>query len=334
MTQLAFKSSNPADWLKTDDAKTPAGRTVYIDANIALTNGNGPVGQGEAITIPNLYEAIHNMDERIEKIADTHGPSTADAGLFVTYNSSEVIAGSDTQQVITLSPSEFTDTARANATEGKAAGGTDTHVFRISAPNIEFEVTNQNATAVGYFVKFIAQTGDAISTQLNALKTIDTVNGINIVTGEGQTAAVTDDTFVLIPVEGYTISNDISENNAVEENIHCRLFKQDSSVYKLAVPHMVVTTDMSLEHVKYNDKLKDNITVPSVMRYRLGAIIEAIQELNRRTMFMDTNMSFQGAMSYNDYNADNVTDAQHTKFLDSLPAASDSNLSQHKAQSV
>lgn len=116
-----------------------ATRTVYMDSNIALTDGSDPVGTGENVnTIPNLYNAIQDIHTRIDTIDATHGPSTADAGLFVTSASG----------VITMSPTTFTDTDKQNATEGIAAGDTSTNsgaVFRISAPNIEFEVTSLNA---------------------------------------------------------------------------------------------------------------------------------------------------------------------------------------------
>jgi hypothetical protein len=298
-----------------------ARRTVYMDSNIALTDGSAPVGSGTAKTIPNLYKAIHDMDTRIvdmdtelDKISQSHGPSTADAGLFVTYNAQEAITDGSTQKVITMSPAEFNNESRTNADKGNSAGEDET-VFRISAPNIEFEVTNQNTTATGWFVKF---TGDKVP------ETIQTVNSVVL---------KRDATYTLVPVEGSEITANLGEGNEypVAAGIHCKLFTNNNtgSVYILAVPHMVVTTEMGLTHIKENGNFSGDITVPSVMRYRLGAIIEAIQELNRRTMFMDTDMTFQGAMSYNDYNGAAVETAQHTKNLDGLPAASDSNIGQH-----
>ena len=62
--------------------------------------------------------------------------------------------------------------------------------------------------------------------------------------------------------------------------------------------------------------------------YNLGAIIEAIQELNRRTMFMDTNMSFAGAIHYGDVTTD-VIGAEHETAADGLPGASNTNLHEH-----
>ena len=57
--------------------------------------------------------------------------------------------------------------------------------------------------------------------------------------------------------------------------------------------------------------------------YNLGAIIEAIQELNRRTAFIDSTMTFSDAKTHFDVNGDAVDGAFHQGIADSLPAATD-----------
>ncbi len=285
-------------WVKDSDntsVKTPAPRTVYMDSNIALTDGKNPLTSGDAKTIPNLFEAIYDMDTRIESINMSHGPSTADAGLYVTSGNSEII----------MSPMTFNPNDKQNAESGILAGskGKDGSVFRISAPNIEFEVNGTNNAVTGYFVKF---------TGASVLDTIQTVNGITL---------NTTDTYALVPVAGSTIT-DAAENKDVAIDTQCNLFKQDTdNSYILVVSHMKVTTEMALKYTKKDDAISDEITIPSVMRYRLGAIIEAIQELNRRTMFMDTNMPFASGISYGD-TTDDITNASHEAIVDGLPGAS------------
>lgn len=296
MTQSAFTNAdNIANWLN-EDAKGLATRTVYMDSNIALTNGAGKLGDNGVKTIPNLYNAISDMDARIEKINTTHGPSTADAGLFVTSGDGE----------ITMSPLTFSTDSMQNANSCIPAGskGIDGLVFRISAPNIEFEVTGSEITVTGYFVNF---TGETIP------DTIQTVNGITL---------SKDETYALVPVEGSTITG-ADDGNTVADSLLCNLFKYDTTnnKYILAVSHMKVTSAMELKYTKKDDAISAEITVPSVKRYNLGAIIEAIQELNRRTMFMDTDMSFQSGVEYNDTHENTVPGALHTKTDDGLPAA-------------
>ncbi len=99
------------------------------------------------------------------------------------------------------------------------------------------------------------------------------------------------------------------------------LNKNGTLVY---LSHAVTTSEITV------GTKKTDLQVSSEMTYNLGAIIEAIQELNRRTMFMDTDMSFNGAMSYGDYQKDVTDDTIHYgAVLDGLPAATDSTLTQH-----
>lgn len=58
--------------------------------------------------------------------------------------------------------------------------------------------------------------------------------------------------------------------------------------------------------------------------YNLGAIIEAIQELNRRTAFIDSTMNFHEAKTYLDTNDSIVEGAMYQGLDDELPAATDS----------
>ena len=61
--------------------------------------------------------------------------------------------------------------------------------------------------------------------------------------------------------------------------------------------------------------------------YTLGAIIEAIQELNRRTAFIDSTMTFNEAKLHFDVNSGNVPGASYQGLKDGLPAAADSHYS-------
>ena len=58
--------------------------------------------------------------------------------------------------------------------------------------------------------------------------------------------------------------------------------------------------------------------------YTLGAMIEAIQELNRRTAFIDSTIGFQEAKKHFDVNNDDINGANYEKEDDGLPAAADS----------
>ncbi len=55
--------------------------------------------------------------------------------------------------------------------------------------------------------------------------------------------------------------------------------------------------------------------------YNLQAIVEAIQELNRRTLFMDTDISFSDAMTFNDVAETDIPYVSQEKTEDGLPAA-------------
>lgn len=57
--------------------------------------------------------------------------------------------------------------------------------------------------------------------------------------------------------------------------------------------------------------------------YTLGAIIEAIQELNRRTAFIDSTMTFSEAKNHFDVNNETIDGAVYQGVDDELPAATD-----------
>ncbi len=160
-----------------------------------------------------------------------------------------------------------------------------------------------------------------------------------------------------VPMEDYTGSDWIdTTSNSIKAGGHGKLFthidEPEGYVSKL-YPHMADPIDplclyaktangvinkngtvVHANHAVTNTNVtytaeKPDLKVSGEMTYNLGAIIEAIQELNRRTMFMDIDMTFNGAMSYGDYNKADVDAGKYTKVLDGLPAASDSNLEQH-----
>ena len=115
---------------------TPATRTVYMDSNIALTDGSAKLGDTETPphVIPNLYEAIvglhtisNEIDERVHSIEMGNENSTADKGLFVAH-----------------SDNKFTITAGngfdANVFDNKATAALSTATLNFTASAIEFTV--------------------------------------------------------------------------------------------------------------------------------------------------------------------------------------------------
>lgn len=114
---------------------TSASRTVYMDSNIALTDGTAKLGDATGPhVIPNLYEAIvglrdvsQEIDERVHSIEMGNENSTADKGLYVSHASNK-----------------FTITAGNGFSEGiidnKATDAVTTAILNFTASSIEFTV--------------------------------------------------------------------------------------------------------------------------------------------------------------------------------------------------
>ncbi len=89
-------------------------RTVYYDGNIAFTDGGDTVSTGNAKTIPNLYETLAGLNQRISDVSSSS--SGAIDGIETT------ITGDD----VTM----------------KAVSGNVSHSLTIDADMISFKFTN------------------------------------------------------------------------------------------------------------------------------------------------------------------------------------------------
>lgn len=399
---------NVAIWINRyiSPASEPAPRTVYMDSNIALTDGKAPVGSGNAKTIPNLYEAIHDMDTRIDAIDKDFAISTADAGLhinpIVTDDSKKKYANflrkpSSTSGIavpgIEISVGDgFEDgVIKRNADKAQKI---DDYNMHFRANEITFTVSNPNQiineaykiieTPTTPFIKnvdyddenevYVTEAFDAINIADTAQGTAENLIGLHHTINDENSQSSLKGNVILsyywVPLEDHDAEHGKiniagANDGMIDKGLHGNIFvnvkykdqdaenailiaagAEEASIekrYALLVKrimdkngslvyakHAVVVADGGLG-VKAALTGEARLTVTGEMTYNLGAIIEAIQELNRRTMFMDTDMSFNGAMSYNDYNpVDSESDTMHYGHVfDGLPAATDSSLGQH-----
>ena len=349
-----------------------AKRTVYMDSNIALTDGTAPVSSGSAKTIPNLYEAINDMDTRIDRIDKEYGVSTADAGLFVTHhaggnNPYKSFIREDNTNAIEITAGNMLNADRKlNATGTGKASGKD-YNMHFKANEITFTVTNPNATVTAYEINE-ADMANATGTKINAEDAYDAATAIS-----GLNGYVTAKYYV-IPLEGgekYITSEekDGTTTYSLPSTLHCMVWRKvsykpsgpggnsakdefNSFVKQLAadpvrqqagetlIAFLETSDGLAIKYMSEAILGKDVTTTiintkfivaNETTTYNLGAIIEAIQELNRRTMFMDTDMSFNSAMSYNDYSAENTPGSAYGTVIDGLPAGTDNNLSKDAA---
>ena len=131
-------------WNYSDDIKNeglkhlPARNTLFINSNIALTDGNSNK-ISESNTIPNLYDALEEMAHRIKTIEDTTDePSTADKRLYI--EESNHVVGSDgieRASALTILPGTNNSESPSNASIE------DTHIktFTIATPEKEASIT-------------------------------------------------------------------------------------------------------------------------------------------------------------------------------------------------
>lgn len=313
--------------------KATGDRTVYMDSNIALTDGSKLARDGARV-IPNLYEAIDGLRlgeeilakqtgdliSKIETIGETHGPSTADAGLYVNYISAgDQRSGQYTAFMTTsafdnyvISPGIGTGGYNRDAN----AANPTTANLHFSANEITFTVANHNTLVSNiYLISGALTTADF---ELNADQLTEQGAMLNNLTST---------IYYWVPLEDYEI-----EGNTIPAGSHGKIFAKNATDQAQALRNRVVVCyshAVTLGNVGNITAQEGGLEVSGTMTYNLGAIIEAIQELNRRTMFMDIDMSFNGAMSYGDYTATNAESSKYGKILDGLPAGSDGNLSQH-----
>ncbi len=96
----------------------------------------------------------------------------------------------------------------------------------------------------------------------------------------------------------------------------------DNASEKIQITNGKGTTSIAITNNDIQFTIKPNADDTDSHTYNLGAIIEAIQELNRRTAFIDSTMTFDEAKNHFDVNdGDSVTGASYQKIDDGLPAA-------------
>lgn len=326
---------------------TIATRTVYMDSNIALTDGSKLARDGARV-IPNLYEAIDGLrlgeeilaeqtkalSSQLDLISGSHGPSTADGGIFIDvlrsgitadredYNQLQHVGGNHVVRLRPANLQNVTDSGfnikAANARGGIEAGGSTTFGFNIEADEISFTVTNRNADIdEAYEINVANITPENFNMDI-------TTKGAELTQQSGTKI------YYWVPMEDCTVTNTpgdgVTTTYSLKKNDHGKILIKLNDITAVYASHVVVNVTPVPLSAKVN-----SLKVASKMTYNLGAIIEAIQELNRRTMFMDIDMSFNGAMSYGDYVSDIVTAGAYGHVLDGLPGATDKDSGKHLA---
>jgi hypothetical protein len=113
---------------------------------------------------------------------------------------------------------------------------------------------------------------------------------------------------------------DDSKDEATEPNTDVDRFIIKSGKGNSSISFGGNDTTITGDDIKFTIIREDGSTVS----YHLGAIIEAIQELNRRTMFIDSTSTFNDSITSHDVNTKDVDNAVFESIEDGLPAASDS----------
>jgi hypothetical protein len=133
-------------WTTEELAKiTVPDRAVFYDSNVAFTDGNGSIvdTSTNTHTVPNLYETLKGLNNRINVVANTPcDVSSADAHLFVTNNNGVMIApGNGGDEIATE------EETNVSISIGTSAGDKIT----ISATEITFIVGSQSYSLVDIF---------------------------------------------------------------------------------------------------------------------------------------------------------------------------------------
>ena len=215
----------------------------------------------------------------------------------------------------------ISDNNEFNIKSTNAGAGCNTFGFNIEADEISFTVTNRNIRVEEAYVidhrNITAENFDDVSV---------TEKATQLLTGND----ATDKAYYWVPLEdAEVIATGTAPNQtySLTKGVHGKIFINVGGNKCVYISHTVVKANS----VELDSKLNGGFEVTDKMTYNLGAIIEAIQELNRRTMFMDIDMSFNGAMSYGDYVSGNVKSGAYGKVLDGLPGATDVNTGKHYA---
>lgn len=335
-------------YITADDAEA-AKRTVYMDSNIALTDGSAPIGSGTVKTIPNLYKAIHDMDTRIDAISKYFAISTADAGLHIKPLVGD---GSKAQYAHFLRDSR---TDRMGVEISVGDGFDNTGVIKKNAVNSQ-PLTDYNMHFRANEITFTVSNPNQIITEAYAITepdliNIDTEGKVSIDTSKVRldgTAQTMAENLILLHNAINTATNESALKNAVSMVYYWVPLEDDDAAHgKINITeasgiirkdlrgkifiHIDVDNEIALENATGNDIQyaqlvrgilnkngtivyaghavvvsetglnvnaaltgDDKLKVIGEMTYNLCSIIEAIHELNRRTMFMDTDTSFNG----------------------------------------
>ena len=260
-------------------------RTVYMDSNIALTDGKRKVAEEGANVIPNLYEAVIGLrrgdeahDRRITEVEGKVGElSQLKAGIasdnlvsainsvkqaadgYISTADKHIFAIREDDRV-TICPGSSTDGNISNTVhDARSEHAQPISTLRLSAKDVEFEVAAPvtNAYIINGFIdnKFIYDPAD--------VKAIHNPSA-----------------YLWAPIE----SNN-EDIGIIGEHGHIYVKEEDG--YHLYVPHAVIQENITIE------KEVIDVNHGKTLVYNVASIIEAIQEINRRTMFIDTNNAFQ-----------------------------------------
>ncbi len=266
---IGDKEKNSWDYItdsKQGDTKhLPAANTVFINANIALTDGttrdlNSETKQPR--TIPNLYDALTALATKISNISTTiekqGGYSTADKRLLVTKP--------DNENTILIQPGKDTTPADGQEIANAPDDSIDTMRIMSGRSNSYIDIYTPSGASTNSKIKIISPETTVSEKATIGGKLIG--NGGAYITAGANKASI-----------------DITDKDIT----------------------FTINTNGS-NHI-----------------YKLGAIIEAIQELNRRTSFIDSTMLFTDAINHFDVNtiSGGVTDADYEETEDGLPAATD-----------
>lgn len=395
----ALKNS-PSDATTLDALiTTPDGRTVFMDSNIALTNGTKLNETGCAV-IPSLYDAIVGLQKGLSSVDGVVGEfnpsdfdnqidvSTVLSGLYTKFNR---IAGTGELNLSGLDDRIATneqniDVITANYLTKDIASATYYTIANHESYETAIDAILGDTTKLGEgneYENIVSALYD-LQGDITALEDqkISSVEALLYVSG------ITSDTFVIYPGNGDVTDGQKEHAGGLDATKKLRLSAQDIEFeipaptltgYKIrtaataadgttSIPansYWIPVSDIDEEHpagaagssgtivkvkadgtpdgdITFNvtvgtteleldtteatfDQNFNRINTVSTQVYTLGAIIEAIQELNRRTMFMDTDMSFHNAVLYQD-TVNGVNGASAENKDDGLPGASNANL--------
>ena len=354
-----FETHANKDFYTSGENGKSATRTVYMDSNIALTDGSAPVGSGTAKTIPNLYNAINSINSRITDhdhdntylkqseavFTDTEGAVKDAENIGDAVNKLNAAVGTLTGMVGAIDNIIVTGYSVENKNVVGAIDQLNTNIDAIKDKEISsveayMYATADNTTHVlspgNGTIGSKHAAGSAAETKNLRLKAKDiefeipapTITGYKV-TAAGAAVDVNTEDSVTINAGDYWIPIETAINETVSiivESGRCGRVIRNGDII---ANHCRLSADLRIDSTETqlftpDGKLSANATII----YNLGAIIEAIQELNRRTMFMDTNMSFSGSIHYGDVAA-GMDDARYETVADGLPGASNINFHKH-----